>query len=156
MHITPESRLHFQTTCFLHHHLYRYVIPNFTVSVIATDFRASQRICFFLSSSAYPRKECVCKPLSQFIFLDTRIIPFGISVYLGQGETLPTQRKSWQPVEFDFTSVFQPSFPHFRPWHPHLLLDNMPECSCCATGNLYLINQACSIDDAALKHRLWI
>jgi len=86
--------------------------------------RFSEKFFFFLSSRACPRKECVCKPLSQFIFLDTRIIPFGISVYLGQGETLPTQHKSWQSVEFYLTSVFQSSFPHFRPWHPHLLLDS--------------------------------
>lgn len=140
MHITPESKLHFQTTCFLLHRLYQYVLIHILiVSVIATDFQGSHMIptglsqslplfdsviIFFLpSGSAYPRKECVCKPLSQFMFLDTRIIPFGISVYLGQGETLPTQQKNWQHVEFDLTSVFQSSFPHFRPWHPHLLLE---------------------------------
>lgn len=83
------------------------------------------RKTFFISISVCPRKgECVCKPLSQFIFLATRIIPFSISVYIGQGETLPTQHKSWQPVDFDLISVFQSSFPHFRPWHPHLLIDS--------------------------------
>lgn len=116
------------------------------------------RYFFFLSSSAYPRKECMCKPFSQFIFLDTRIIPFGVSVYLDQGETLPAQHKSWQPVELDLMLVFQSSLltlglgTHIFCLTPN----NMLECSCCATGNLYLINQACSTDDVALEHRLWI
>lgn len=156
MHITPESRLHFQTTCFSLLRLYRYDTQPCCFYYCHLFLSFSD--IFFLSSSAYPRKECMCKPFSQFIFLDARIIPFGVSVYLDQGETLPTQHKSWQPVELDLTSVFQSSLltlglgTHIFCLTPN----NMLECSCCATGNLYLINQACSTDDVALEHRLWI
>lgn len=74
MHITPESRLHFQTICFLLHRLYRYEIPNLTVSVIATDFQGSQRIYFFFFL-VKKGKECVCKPLSQFISWIPELFP---------------------------------------------------------------------------------
>lgn len=111
MHTTPESRPRFQTTCFLLLLPYRYVVPIFTVSVTAADFPATPKSVFFCLLVSVPRKENVCANLSLSLFSWLpELFPSAYQFYIGQGETLPTQHKSWQPIEFDLTSVFQVIF----------------------------------------------
>lgn len=108
--------------------------------------RFSENLFFFLSSKE--RKGMCVQASLPIYFLDTWIIPLGISVYLGQGESLPTQHRSWQPVEFDLTSVFQWSFPHFRPWHPHLVHDSQQQ-----TWMQLLCQREFVFDKSSMQHR---